>query len=350
MTRRRGIHLTVLDRNLGDNALNLAIRRMLRPHFSLTHMELLGNKFPPEAVERLKAAPLVVFGGGGLVHSYGPSGKPWERTGTMWDMELRDVAGLTGRIVLYGVGFNHFHGDPPPLPRMEEFLALLASKGAIVAFRNDGSLGRLLGHFPALARHGFVEVPDPGVFYRVPARPSLRPYFVIQVAADRPHLRFPGREEEFLSLLRTLCARTGMRGVLVPHTIDDEKLYASLDLGPNVRAIRLVRDHRLTWRTFMHYAGAAFTISTRGHSQICSIGNGTPTFSVSTHPKIQGFARACGMEEWCHDFAAGTTDEAVARFDRFLASLDALRGRVWEVNHRFDEQIAAFNARIVRES
>ncbi|MBX3729199.1 MAG: polysaccharide pyruvyl transferase family protein [Candidatus Sumerlaeia bacterium] len=343
----RGVHLTVLNRNLGDNALNLAIRRMLRPHVQLDHMELLGNDFGPATLRRLMESPLIVFGGGGLIHSFGPSGKPWSRTGTMWNMELADIARLPGRIVLYGVGFNHFHGDPPPLPQMEEFLHLLAEKKALVAFRNDGSLARLLEHFPSLADKGFVEVPDPGTFYRVFRYRRWRPYFVVQVAADRPHLRHPGRDAEFFTLLRRLCHEAGMDGFLIPHTIDDAKLYERLDLGSRVQRLALWRHWRWTWRTFMHYAGADFTISTRGHSQICSVGNGTPTFSIATHPKITGFARACGVEEWCHDFAAEGATGAVERFADFLSQRDAIRRRLHDLNVRFDAEIAEFNARIL---
>jgi polysaccharide pyruvyl transferase WcaK-like protein len=337
-----------MNRNMGDNALNLAIRGMLRPHFRIRHTELLQNTFPRRELRRLDRADLIVFGGGGLIHSYGPRGNPWTRTGTMWDIHLEDLRRLRAPVVCYGVGFNHFHGDPAPLPRMRELFSILRDRGSLIAFRNDGSRGRFLQHFPEF--DGVVqEIPDTGVFFRPKPRSRAHEYAVLQIAADRPHFRYGKQFEKLLQLVNTLCEKLPMPIVLVPHTIDDDRLYREFRTKlTKVTSVWPLRTRpRETAAVVGLYAGASLTISTRGHSQILSVGNAVPTFSISTHPKVAGFAEACGMSRWCIDFSTTSIADARDRFTEFLASLPAVREELKRLQDRFDRQVGDFNRQIL---
>ncbi|MEM6531796.1 MAG: polysaccharide pyruvyl transferase family protein [Myxococcota bacterium] len=350
MIRGSATHICVLNRNIGDNALNAAIRSMLRRRFRIRHLELLGERFDAGTLRALNRSGVVLFGGGGLIHSYGPRGNAWERTGTMWNITLDDLEALQAPVVLYGVGYNHFYGDPPPHPRMKNFFEVLTAKGSLIGLRNDGSKLRLLQQFPWL-ESSLVEIPDPGVFFRAKRYRQTRPYIVLQIAADRPKLRYGNDLEGFSQLVTTLCNRVDFDVFLVPHTIDDERLYPTLPLSIR-RLNRVPLEKRASHvRSAMKlYTGAAFTISTRGHSQICSIGHGVPTFSLSTHPKVLAFAESTNMADWCVDMRSATHDDVVERFDDFIRWLPALRARLPFVNHKFREQIERFNRRVVEKS
>ncbi|MFC2023759.1 polysaccharide pyruvyl transferase family protein, partial [Chloroflexota bacterium] len=137
---------------------------------------------------------------------------------------------------------------------------------------------------------------------RPPARPSERAYVVLQIAADRPHLRYGSRFDEFVGFVRSLILRIEEDVYLVPHTPDDQKLYSKLAKELPAEVWPLWNSFEDTEQMISVYAGARFTISTRGHSQICSVGNGVPTFAISTHPKVEGFADVCGMLRWCYCF------------------------------------------------
>lgn len=343
--KQKAIHLCVLNRNVGDNALNLAIKEKLQKMFRVSHMEILNNFFPPQNLKKLQKSNLIVFGGGGLIHSYGPSGNPIERTGTLWQIELEALKALTQKIVLYGVGFNHFYGEKEPLPAMRELFKVLVNKNALISFRNDGSKERFLGYFPEFEPYIKV-IPDPGVFFRPTPIKQDEPYVILQIAADRPHFRFGDRFEDFMTLVRSICDRIEQRILLIPHTPDDVKLYRELQKKVKAEILPLKNQANETSEVVGYYAGADFTISTRGHSQILSIGNCVPTFSIATHPKIQGFAEDCQLEEYCFNFSQESIADGIEKFEVFLRQQDKIRTHLKQLNQRFDREIDEFNMQI----
>ena len=94
------------------------------------------------------------------------------------------------------------------------------------------------------------------------------------------------------------------------------------------------------------YASAPFSITTRGHGQICSIGNGTPNFSISTHPKVGAFAENCKQQNWCVNFKKCDRDTVLERFVEFLENLGSTRAQLQSLNQEFDRQIATFNQKL----
>jgi polysaccharide pyruvyl transferase WcaK-like protein len=345
--RKRALHLCVLNRNLGDNAINLAIKGMLSEFFRIRHVELLNNLFESKELERLRRADLLILGGGGLIHSYGPRGNPLIRTGTLWNIHLTDLKRMSTPMVVYGVGFNHFYGDPEPLPQMRDLFRILVDKGALIGFRNDGSRSRFLEHFPEFEPH-IEEIPDPALFFRPKPLTSQRPYVVLQIAADRPHMRYGGRFDEFIAFVHKLIERIDEEVHLIPHTPDDEILYRQLTNRFRLRVWPLRNRVQDAGRMIGIYAGARFSISTRGHSQICSVGNRVPTFSISTHPKVKGFAEVCGLSRWCYCFQGENSDDGLSKFERFAAEQAQIRDRLDRLNHRFDDQIRRFNQRVAQ--
>lgn len=344
--KRRICHLTVLNRNLGDNALNLAIRQMLEPFARFRHLQLLNNSFSTRTVRYITGCRALIFGGGGLIHSYGPKGTPWTRTGTMWDMELEDIRKIKGSIILYGVGFNHFFGEPPPLPQMRCLFELLLEKQALIAFRNDGSRERFLEAFPEFTGEGIREIPDPGFFFRVEPHRASRPYIVLQIAADRSELRYEGRFEQLLEFISKICSAIPHDVFMVPHTIDDQRLMDSLRLPFPVTKLTLRVRAKDTGRVMAFYAGAEFSLTIRGHGQICSLGNGTPNFSIVTHPKVAGFAQSSGMEDYCFHLGRQPLSQGEAAFWAFYKTLEEIRRKVDQLQIDFGRRIDDFNLEV----
>lgn len=344
----KALHLSVMGRNHGDTVLNLAIQQMLSERFEIRHHDILKQKFPDGCLENFQQYDLIILGGGGLIHSYNPRGEPWPHTGTMWNMPLEQIQLLKPQIVLYGVGYNHFYGEPPPTERMRQFFDVLLEKGAIISFRNDGSLERIREHIPQL-RNRAQTIPDPGIFYRagrgiIPSLFSHTGHAVLQIAADRPALRYGENFEGFLGLLRDMKSLSDSKFLLLPHTPDDRRLYRKLDLAVPVARFRASVGNAK--RAMRCYAAAPFSITTRGHGQICSIGNGTPNFSISTHPKVSAFAENCKQQDWCVSFKEYDRDTVLSRFVGFLENLDSTRAELVSLNQEFDRHIANFNQKL----
>lgn len=349
LMKKKIVHICPLNRNVGDNALNKAIKSMLAPAFEIESMELVGNPFGRAEFEVLNAADAVIFGGGGVIHSCsgGSSRKNRERTGTMWNMDLDMIRALKSKIILYSVGFNKFEGEPEPLVRMGEFFDVLNSKSALVSFRNDLSKERFLQYFP---RFGGIEVtPDPGLFCRGSLREGSQGYALLQIACDRLEYRYPQGLKSFVSLLHELCAISPVPVYLIPHTTADSRIYfANSDILGFDSVFNRMIEYADVGKVMDLYRNALFTISTRGHSQICSVGNGTPTFAMSTHPKARGFMEEIGQVDACFDYLHEDPNICVERFKIFLEGLPRIRKELVAANERFDREIDDFNSRIYK--
>ena len=343
------VHICPLDRNTGDNALNKAIRTMLGDAFEFEHLELVGNSFDRETFDRMNAADAVMLGGGGVIHSCsgGNSRKNRDQTGTMWNMNLDWISELQSKIILYSVGFNRFQGEPGPLTKMGEFYDVLSHRDALVSFRNDLSRERFLQYFP---RFQDVRVtPDPGLFCRGKLREGGQSYALLQIACDRLEYRYPNGLSDFIALLNEMREMSPVPIYLIPHTTADRRTYGKLVselkvdniLGDVTRYVDVDDAMDL-------YRNALYTISTRGHSQICSIGNGTPTFAMSTHPKARGFMEDIGQLDACFDYLNGDRTTCLEQFGTFLKRLPKIRDQLIDSNRDFDAQISEFNNDIYR--
>ena len=346
--KKKVIHLAPFDRNIGDNALNFAIEKMLEPRFEIEKMELVGNPFGIDEFRKMSLADAVIFGGGGVIHSCsgGNSRKNRESTGTMWNMDLDLIRELEAKIILYSVGFNKFDGEPEPLSKMGEFFDVLNEKKALVSFRNDLSKHRFLDYFPQFS--GIEVMPDPGLFCRGAVRKVNQPYALAQIATDRLEYRYPNGIEHFIEVVNSLALETSCKVILLPHTNADAKIYGRYrNLLNTVRIFDLKIAFDEVHLAMDLYRNAEFTISTRGHSQICSIGNGTPTFALSTHPKARGFMIEIGQEAACFDYLHESIDLCLPRFRNFLDRLPKIRRELVEVNQQFDDTINSFNKKVI---
>ena len=310
-------------------------------------MELLNNDFGKQEIRTLNKAHVIIFGGGGLIHSYGPHGDSWDRTGTMWNIRMSDLKQLDSQIILYGVGLNHFYNEPGPSYLVQEFFEVLFKKKAIISFRNDGSRDRFFKNYPEFKNETIYEIPDPGVFFRPKTMRKKESYALLQIAADRQHFRYNARFDDFLNLIKMIINAYGNKVYLIPHTVDDQRLYVDLKNLLPARVLPIENRWRKTKKAIRWYQGADFTIATRGHSQICSAGNRIPTFSIATHPKIMGFAEACGISTYCFNFLKEPLDAGFEKFMAFLGELENIRSHLEKVNQKFDQQINDFNRNVL---
>lgn len=341
---KKAIHLAAFNRNIGDNGLNIAIEKMLSKFLSIDRMEIVGNAFEKDKINLLNKYDFVIFGGGGLIHSCsgGISRKNRTRTGTMWNIELKDLRKLKPRIITYGVGYNRFTGEPDPLPAMGKFFDVLKDRKSIISFRNDNSKNKFLEYFPRF-KDSVLEIPDPGLFCRHSIEKKEN-YVVIQIATDRINFRYPNGIKNFISELNSLLKLIPYKTILIPHTVADEKIYKKFkrELGVSI-IYPLMNKMNQTMKIIEVYKKAIFTISTRGHSQLFSIGNNIPTFSISTHNKVKDFMIKHDLGEYNYDYLKESRDVGMSKFKHFLLSQEKYYSELIALNEDFDKQIMAFN-------
>jgi hypothetical protein len=200
-----------------------------------------------------------------------------------------------------------------------------------------------LNYFPEFSEN-IEEIPDPGLFFTV-TKQSVPSYIALQLAMDRRHYRYTKGVEDLVSFVKKLQSCIDMPMKIIPHTPDDRDWFPKL--GIDAEIVGFHPEIENTESVIAHYANSAFSISTRGHSQICSIGNNVPTFAISTHPKVRGFMIENGLNQYCFDYLENKShSHGIGLFERFLKELDSYRQKTEHIMEESNRKMVAFLERI----
>ena len=295
----RILHLAVYDRNIGDNALNYEIDRHLRfffPQSEIFHMHILKKVFTSKDLSNLNSYDFLVVGGGGLFTTFNyAKNRNFSGYSNLFRIPNNLLKQITTKVVFYGIGFNNFHGVPLSKGAIE-FLRIVKDKGWIFTVRNDGSRKRLADRLPLNLVNVLSTIPDPGCFYRF-KRESRQPIVAINIAMDLPERRYQNSTAAVVkSIFSSIPDHLSTRVVL--HTPPDKKIDPFV--LPYTKKIGGLysknEDLDLAWKP---YADVSYVIATRGHGQIIPSANFIPTFAISTHPKVIGFAKHNHLRDYC---------------------------------------------------
>jgi polysaccharide pyruvyl transferase WcaK-like protein len=247
---------------------------------------------------------LFIVGGGGLLMK----GDGFDTvSGWQFNIELSTLSELKIPLIIYGIGYNRFEGDPEFSEDTINHIKATKKKSTLFSVRDKGTRTEL-------EKLGIVEVsviPDAAMFcdsIKI-ALPGIEPDdFCIGLnwAGDREDQRFPNKDKSKVikelcnNLLRFSRQYKQVKVVMIPHV----SKY----------------DHKIAW-VFKEYLGDIFydlatgvpwlypetlinvpflagiyrrmdiVIGMRGHANIIPFGQGTRTIAFGDHIKNQFFAQ-----------------------------------------------------------
>jgi len=327
------LHAASHQINVGDGALIMGMRgalaRVASTPVAFTDAEVVdfvGDLSALQGENFGQRHDLILVGGGGAISG----GRNFAASGMACPLGGNDIRRLRPPLAYVALGYNLFPGQPFFHKKsLIDVLRATAELEIPFSVRNDGSLERLQ-ELAGLAADHVVEVPDPGFFvtadpdYHVPQFQGERRRVVLQVAGDNLEHRLAlaerGRDfrwrrkpekrrrrafiDDMARLVRWLVEKQHAQVVLAPHITRDLTITAEiLERAPNA----IVRPHvrvlgvphpKSAAQFFAAYARADLVIGMRGHSVICAVGLGTPCLAISTHDKVAGFMRKCGLSDW----------------------------------------------------
>jgi polysaccharide pyruvyl transferase WcaK-like protein len=275
-------------------------------------------------------------------------------------------------------------------------IAEIRDLGGLFSVRNDGSKQRLQKEIGDEAVSSLWEVPDPGVF--VPIEPMPHPQIetsrrniVLQLAGDRLASRVGpasaerprknarrlfglfkqrGKQEApdvapVWAAIANACNRIGanedVNFVIAPHIYDDlsvagDFVSAARKIRPPIHfsALRVevagvLRGSRHASGYFDLYRQADLVVGMRGHSIIVAVGVGTPSVGIVSHPKVAGFLKECGLENWSADIAAANLEDAlVEKMGRLLEDGSEWKSRRAAAMEKMVEKRKDFHREIKR--
>lgn len=298
----RVLHSYCLNYNIGDYALGIGVKNLLRKHLSVDmigNTNIQGRVFDEYYIHEVvnKRYDLLVIGGGGIIH-----GKHWPN-GWFWLIDKELIKEIKIPFIVYGVGYNYWEEEGGIPQHGIEHLKETIKHASYFSVRNDGSAGRILRQTGINAQ----VVPDPGFHVDINTeyeRKEKEPYVLIQVANDKPMSRF-GSEKNIKSFVQDMREVTkkltkDYKVIFAPHVLDDVHLSKAIAEGiPNTSVWDFgyfAFDH--SDQAVGYYKYAEFAIAMRGHGQIVPICFNTPVIALENHPKHRGLMEELGLLEY----------------------------------------------------
>jgi len=298
----RILHSYCLNYNIGDYALGIGIKNLLRKYFDVDligNTNLQGREFNEYYIQEVvnKRYDLLVIGGGGIIH-----GKHWPN-GWFWLIDKELIKTIKIPFIIYGVGYNYWEeeGGIPErgIVHLKETLAFARH----FSVRNDGSAERILAQ-TGIDAH---VVPDPGFHVDINTeyyRKEKDPYVLIQIANDKPLSRFTSEDRiaSFVSDMRIVTQKLAKnyKVIFAPHVLEDVALSKEIAEGISNASVwdfgYYAFDH--SDQAVGYYKYAEFAISMRGHGQIVPICFNTPVIALENHPKHRGLMEGLGLLEY----------------------------------------------------
>lgn len=305
----RILHSYCLNYNIGDYALGIGLKNLLRKYLDVSligNTNIQGREFNQYYIEEVvnKRYDLLVIGGGGIIH-----GPHWPN-GWFWLIEQDLIKTIEIPFIVYGVGNNYWKKEGELPGRTVRHLEETIERAAYFSVRNDGSFERLKGQ---ISNHHKVNIaPDPGFHVDINSEYSRKidePYVLIQLANDKPEIRFGNTEHQniFIKNMRGIVEELSKRYKVIfsPHVLDDVEISEKISDGISNTEVwdfgYFAFDH--SNKAIGYYKHANFVLSMRGHGQIVPISFNTPVITIGNHPKHKGLMEEFDLLEYYADLS-----------------------------------------------
>jgi len=298
----RILHSYCLNYNLGDYALGIGLKNLLRQFLKVEmigNTNIQGRNFDEYYITNVvnKKYDLLVIGGGGIIH-----GAHWPN-GWFWLIDKELIKTIKIPFIVYAAGNNYFEEESSIPERTVSHLQETFKRASFFSVRNDGSYERILEQTGLNAD----ETPDPGFHVSLNShypRFVKEPFVIIQLANDKPKFRFgtQERKENFIASMKRIARELAKeyRVIFAPHVLDDVAISHEIASGINHCEVwdfgYFAFDH--VDKSLGYYQNAEFVIAMRGHGQILPIGFCVPVISLQNHPKHAGLMRKLGLIEY----------------------------------------------------
>lgn len=346
----RILHTYCLNYNIGDYALGIGVKNLLREHLEVDFIgdtNIQGREFNEYYINEVvnKRYDLLVIGGGGIIH-----GSHWPN-GWFWLINKELIKQIKIPFIVYGVGYNYWEEEGGIPERGTVHLKETIKNAAYFSVRNDGSAKRILKQTGIDA----PAIPDPGFHINLNteySREIKEPYVIIQIANDKPESRFGSLENRasFIEDMRDVSKKLSKdyKVLLAPHVPDDVSI--SNEIAQDLPCVDVwdfgyfAFDH--SQESLGYYKYADFAIAMRGHGQIVPIAFNTPVIALENHPKHRGLMEELNLLEYNIKIAeSGFKQNLLDCIENLISNKDALEKNYRKINERLlSDSAQAFSA------
>lgn len=376
------LHIASFTGNVGDNANHNGTRKTLAENtpynYCYTENEIRryyqnydkGDKlsFGEEFVDQANNHDLVIIGSGNFFELWIEESE----TGTTIDIATERIEEISTPLIFYGLGCDPYKGIPGNnAEKFEQFIDFtLTQDHCLVSVRNDGSISHIREHFGSTYADQVRKVPDGGFFTQVDRtdHPELNddgPTLAVNVAKDMADLRFPNNNRyphsynSFISefgeyINEVLASHPNLTIVFMPH------IYSDIDAIADVLAEveNMNRRSRVTTAPYLNgegseryifdiYRQADLAIGMRFHTNVCSIGQYTPTIGLVSYPKVKDLYKELGISDRTVDLRQpGFKDDLSQQTAEALKNTAEVESLYKSIVNDLQEDVRLFQRRI----
>lgn len=348
----RVLHTYCLNYNIGDYALGMGVKRLLRDNFEIDligETNIQGREFSEYYIKEVvnKRYDLLVIGGGGIIH-----GSHWPN-GWFWMIEKSLIKTINIPFIVYGVGNNYFEDERIP-DKAVDHLRETHKYAKYFSVRNDGSYERVIDQL-SIKPH---EVPDPGFHIGLNEkyeRITAEPYVIVQLADDKAEQRFDKvNKDKFIKNMKIIVINLAKkyRVIFVPHVLAD--VYISEIISRGIENSEVLRFGEFAFdqssRLISYYRHAEFVLAMRGHGQIIPIGFNVPVISLQNHPKHIGLMRNLGLEDYNVNISS---DNFLGKLQDIITTVENNRSSIINKYHKINASntiISNNSMKLIKES
>lgn len=337
----RVLHTYCLNYNLGDYALGIGVKNLLRYNFDIDYIgetNLQGRVFNEYYINEVvnKKYDLLVIGGGGIIH-----GKHWPN-GWFWLIDKDLIKTIKIPFIIYGAGYNYWIEEGGMPQRGIKHLEETIKYAKFFSVRNDGSAKRVKDQLGIDCE----VVPDPGFHINLNTTyenvNETSPYVLVQVANDKSDMRFGCSNEKniFIKNMKDVTYQLSKKYkvIFAPHVFDDVLLSRDISEGiPNTEVWNFGKfafDN--VKEAISYYKTADFVISMRGHGQIIPIAFNTPVISLENHPKHKGLMEELNLLEYNVSIDKDLANSLSVKIEMLENNMELLKRKYESINSKLN--------------
>ena len=338
--------------NAGDILLPWSVRSAIETSFGSTawlpiHVH---QRVSTESVEEINRTRGLIIGGGGLFIADTAANQV---SGWQWNIDSQRLDSITVPINVFGVGYNQFYGHGKLSNLFAENISLLLEKSSFFGLRNSGSIEELKSYVsPSLAaKIAYQPCPTTVIkkTHETLFSENLRKsYIALNIALDRPRLRFGENYDKFLAQMATYLREISSETEVIyfAHAMVDEQFLIDLAKfeGISLRSVRLFDFDEE--QIVQLYQEPQLVIGMRGHAGMIPFGCGTPIISLVTHPKLRYFLEDIEMNECAievnNEFVEPLltqTRQILTKHNTYVGRIDKAIQRLWNTTQHNVQKI-----------
>jgi polysaccharide pyruvyl transferase WcaK-like protein/2-polyprenyl-3-methyl-5-hydroxy-6-metoxy-1,4-benzoquinol methylase len=289
--------------NTGDVVLFESVRLLFSNikkdiQFSLFNVH---DKVTPELIKTLNTFDLIIIGGGGL---FLKDTNPNDISGWQWACPNELMEQITTPIAVFAVGYNRFRGQEDFHENFKRSLAILIDKSISFGIRNTGSINKLKDYLDLGRQKQIIYQACSTTFldkyFKSPDHINESKKIGVNIAFDRHHLRFQGKEKQILyDVAEALKHFTneGWQIDIISHVPTDQEAQVWFKArGLNLNIVNIENQH--IDKVAEIYKQYKMVLGMRGHAQMIPFGLGVPIITLSTHDKMMYFLEDIDHTEW----------------------------------------------------